>query len=111
MSNYNPCFAVEELRRDLEKSKSCGNSALKLGNHNEALKFYNEALELSQHAKELYKEAAILYSNKANVLNKQKKYEEALPNAIAAVSCDETWHKVGVTNKPVFRFPKSPTLT
>ena len=88
-------FSVDELRKDLDKLKSRGNSALKSGNHNEALRFYNEALELTQHAKELHKEAAILYSNKANVLNKQGKYKEALPCAIAAVSCDETWHKVG----------------
>ena len=89
------CLSVEELRKELETLKSRGNSALKSGNHNEALRFYNEALEITQNAKELYKEAAILYSNKANVLNKQQKYDEALPNAIAAVSCDETWHKVG----------------
>ena len=89
------CLSVEELRKELETLKSRGNSALKSGNHNEALRFYNEALEITQNAKELYKEAAILYSNKANVLNKQQKYDEALPNAIAAVSCDETWQKVG----------------
>ena len=87
-------FSVEELRKDLEALKARGNNALKSGNHSLALKLYSEALQITQNSKELHKEAAILYSNRANVLNKQQKYTEALPNAIAAISCDGSWHKV-----------------
>ena len=85
---------MDDLRKDLEALKSRGNMALKSGNHNEALRLYSEALDVSKQSKELDKEAAILYSNRANVLNKQQNYEEALPNANAAISYDVNWHKV-----------------
>ena len=98
---------MEELRKDLETLKTRGNTALKSGNHSEALRLYSDALEISKKSKELHKEAAILYSNKANVLNKQRKYEEALPNAIAAISCDETWHKASFFVVVVFFFTDS----
>ena len=87
-------FSVDDLRKDLEALKSRGNMALKSGNHNEALRLYSEALDVSKQSKELDKEAAILYSNRANVLNKQQNYQEALPNANAAISYDINWHKV-----------------
>ena len=85
---------VDDLRKDLESYKSEGNEALKRKQYTKALEFYLKGLNVSQRSKQLHKEAAILYSNRANVFCTQQKYEEALASAIAATSCDETYHKV-----------------
>jgi len=49
-------------------------------------------------SKELYKEAAVVYSNMAKLLYSLKKYEDALINAIAAIKCDTSYHKVEYEN-------------
>ena len=72
-----------------------GNEALKRTDTSEALRLYEEALDISKQSKELYKEAAVVYSNRANVFYTLKGWEEALTNALAAVSCDPSYHKVG----------------
>lgn len=77
-----------------DELKTQGNSAKTKENYDEALRKYDEALSVAQMSPALYKKAAIIYNNKANVLFAQKKYDEALDNALAAVNSDECYVKV-----------------
>ena len=78
--------------------KCAGNVNLKEGRIDEARKKYQEAIQVASMSKELYKEAAVVYSNMAKLLYSLKKYEDALINAIAAIKCDTSYHKVEYEN-------------
>lgn len=54
-----------------EEEKAKGNAAFKAGNFDEALEHYNKAIEIDEFN-------VTYYNNKASVLNKQGKYEEAI---------------------------------
>ncbi|XP_052783611.1 TPR and ankyrin repeat-containing protein 1-like [Mya arenaria] len=85
--------SVEELKKDIEDLKNDGNNALKAKQYDKALKYYDDGIKISQKSKLLYKHAAILYSNCANVHFTLSRYQEALTNAKAAISWDNSYHK------------------
>ncbi|KAI8083259.1 uncharacterized protein B0P05DRAFT_536717 [Gilbertella persicaria] len=82
--------ALLKTARSIEKQKEVGNNAFKSGQLDEAYEAYTAALEIDSSNNHMN---ARLYSNRAAVLQKQKKFEEALLDCDKAIQLDEEFYK------------------
>ncbi|KAI8389219.1 hypothetical protein BD560DRAFT_343989 [Blakeslea trispora] len=79
-----------KMARAIEKQKEAGNNAFKSSQLDEAYEAYTAALEIDPSNDHMN---ARLYSNRAAVLQKQKKFEEALIDCDKAIQLDEEFYK------------------
>jgi len=73
-----------------QSRKEAGNAAFKEGKFDDALKLYTEALEVDLNNK-LFK--AVLYTNRATVLAKLNRLQDAIENCNNAIKLDDTYIK------------------
>ncbi|KAI7907551.1 uncharacterized protein BX663DRAFT_539037 [Cokeromyces recurvatus] len=79
-----------KMARNIEKQKEMGNNAFKSNKLEEAYEAYTAALEIDPGNDHMN---ARLYSNRAAVLQKQKKFEDALLDCNKAIELDDTFYK------------------
>ncbi|EEB09188.1 DNAJ/TPR domain-containing protein DNAJC7 family protein [Schizosaccharomyces japonicus yFS275] len=79
-----------KLIRSLESTKSQGNASFKAGDYEKAYQLYTNALEIDPENKDTN---AKLYMNRATVLLKLKRPEEAIVDSDAAIRLDSTYLK------------------
>ncbi|KAI8979215.1 hypothetical protein BDF20DRAFT_487710 [Mycotypha africana] len=79
-----------KMAKTIEKQKEEGNTAFKAGQLDQAFEAYTSALEIDPANAHMN---ARLYSNRAAVLQKQKKFEEALVDCDKAIQLDDGFYK------------------
>lgn len=89
--DYSKARVLLKKAKAMEAQKEAGNAAFKAGRLQEAYDLYSSALEIDQ---ENEGTNAKLYSNRAAVLQKQKKYQDALADCNKALELDSSFTKV-----------------
>ncbi|CAO3663785.1 unnamed protein product [Umbelopsis ramanniana] len=89
--DYAKARVLLKKAKAMESQKEAGNAAFKAGRLQEAYDLYSSALEIDP---ENEGTNAKLYSNRAAVLQKQKKYQDALADCNKALELDSTFTKV-----------------
>jgi DnaJ family protein C protein 7 len=88
--DFSKARSLLKMSRAIEAQKDAGNTAFKLNKLDEAYEAYTAALEIDPKNDHMN---ARLYSNRAAVLQKQKKFEEALLDCDKAIELDGEFYK------------------
>ncbi|KAI9473915.1 MAG: hypothetical protein EXX96DRAFT_579850 [Benjaminiella poitrasii] len=88
--DFSKARGLLKMARNIEKQKEVGNNAFKAHKLEEAYEAYTAALEIDPTNDHMNSR---LYSNRAAVLQKQKKFEEALLDCNKAIELDSEFYK------------------
>ncbi|KAL9937134.1 hypothetical protein V8E36_004369 [Tilletia maclaganii] len=93
--DFAPARTLFKRSKKLESTKEAGNTAFKAGDLTGAIDRYTEAIELSNEDDSVRASSflATIYSNRATVLSKQAKYEEAIADSTTALEMDAGYIK------------------
>ncbi|KAK0525241.1 hypothetical protein OC842_005572 [Tilletia horrida] len=93
--DFAPARSLFKRCKKLDSTKEAGNTAFKAGNLAEAIDRYTEAIELTKEDENVRPSTylATVYTNRATVLSKQAKYENAISDSSLALDLDESFVK------------------
>ncbi|GAA5805270.1 hypothetical protein EDC94DRAFT_603024 [Helicostylum pulchrum] len=89
--DFSKARALLKMARAIDNQKEAGNAAFKANKLDEAYEAYTAAMEIDPKNDHINSR---LYSNRAAVLQKQKKFEEALLDCDRAIELDNEFYKV-----------------